>query len=77
MMNWFNGGRMNQSFVGYYYTCNKFGHKANQYRSRVNGGQTNQKNVVCYNCNKPRHISRVCRSKGGKQFDPIMKNMKQ
>lgn len=66
MMNRFSGGRMNQSFNGYYYICYKFGHRENQCRLRVNGGLTNQKGVVCYNCNKPRHISKVYKSKKGK-----------
>lgn len=30
MMNRYDIGRMVQYFNGYYYTCNKFGHKANQ-----------------------------------------------
>lgn len=35
-MNGYNNGRMIQSFNGYCYTCYGFGHKANQYKFRVN-----------------------------------------
>lgn len=74
MMNRFNEGRMNLFFNGYCYTYKKIEHKENQCRSRSNGGQTNKKSVVYYNCNKPGHISKVCKIKKGKQSALVEKN---
>lgn len=33
-----------------------------------------KKNVMCYNCNKPRHISKFCRSKNMKKDNLVKKN---
>lgn len=38
-------------------------HARNQCRYRMNGRKVGQKNAIWYNCNKPRHISKFCRSK--------------
>lgn len=53
---------MFQSFNGYFYTCHGFGHKANQCKCRMNGKSNSQRNSVCHNCNKPRHIARFCKN---------------
>lgn len=47
------------------YTCGRFGHVSNQFRSK--GNQWNewsrQINLVHYNCNSFGHIARFCRNK--------------
>lgn len=65
MRNRFNEGRMDKLFNGYCYTSKKFKQRENQYRSKGNGGKSNQKNVICYNFNKQGHVSKVYRIKKG------------
>lgn len=74
MMNIFNTGRRFHSFQGYYYTCNIFGHKANQCRTKMSTNSLDQRFVVCHSCNKPGHISKLCKSKVGKKLNPKQKN---
>lgn len=68
--------RMDQYFQGYYYICYDFGHKYNQYRSRIDLNQFVQRNVVCYTCNKLEHISKFCRIKIEKKPNPEKKKKK-
>ena len=42
-------------------TTNPFRGSNNPFRGR-GGGNTNNRGVVCYNCNKPGHFARDCRS---------------
>lgn len=48
------------------YACGKFGHMANQCRSRNFTSfrkEIQRNNVTCYACNEVGHISKFCRSR--------------
>lgn len=65
---------MIQYFNDYYYTCYGFGHKANQCRSRMNGRNVVQNNVVCHNCSRPQHIAKFCRSKNTRKDNSVKRD---
>lgn len=63
-----------QSFYGYSYTCNKFGHRVVCYRSNTRrSGYALQHGVTWYNYNKSRHIARFCKGKTVISFAPQKK----
>lgn len=53
---------MNNNFHRYFHTCNGYGHKANQCRSRSHTVNSIQKNVNCYKCKQSKHYANQCKN---------------